>query len=97
MKLNIAGCRAFIERNGIEDYQALSSVLGVSVSVLKLLEQGGRIGYDAVREIYNNLGEQTVTEIIIGWFQKQVYPSRRCLVLIIPPGFRSIAAPCKVG
>ena len=64
MKLNIAGCRAFIERNGIEDYQAFSSVLGVSVSVLKLLEQGGRIGYDAVREIYNNLGEQTVTEII---------------------------------
>ena len=64
MKLNIAGCRAFIERNGIEDYQAHSSVLGVSVSVLKLLEQGGRIGYDAVREIYNDLGEQTVTELI---------------------------------
>ena len=64
MKLNIAGCRAFIERNGIEDYQALSSLLGVSVSVLKLLEQGGRIGYDAVREIYNDLGEQTVTELI---------------------------------
>ena len=64
MKLNIAGCRAFIERNGIEDYQSLSSVLGVSVSVLKLLEQGGRIGYDAVREIYNDLGEQTVAEII---------------------------------
>ena len=31
---------------------------------LKLLEQGGRIGYDAVREIYNDLGEQTVTELI---------------------------------
>ena len=39
-------------------------MLGVSVSVLKLLEQGGRIGYDAVREIYNDLGVQTVTEII---------------------------------
>ena len=64
MKLNIAGCRAFIERNGIEDYQSLSSALGISVSVLELLEQGGRIGYDAVREIYNDLGEQTVTEII---------------------------------
>lgn len=64
MKLNIAGCRAFIERNGIEDYQSLSSALGISVSVLELLEQGGRIGYDAVREIYNNFGEQTVTEII---------------------------------
>ena len=64
MKLHIAGCRAFIERNGIEDYQTLSSVLGVSVSVLELLEQGGKIGYDAVREIYNDLGEQTVAEII---------------------------------
>ena len=64
MKLKIAGCRAFIERRSIDDYQALSSVLGVSVSVLKLLEQGGKIGYDAVREIYNDLGEQTVTEII---------------------------------
>lgn len=64
MKLNIAGCRAFIERRGIENYQTLSSVLGVSVSVLKLLEQGGKIGYDAVREIYNDLGERTVAEII---------------------------------
>ena len=64
MKLNIAGCRTFIERNGIEDYQALSSVLGVSISVLLLLEQGGEIGYDAVQEMYNNLGEQIVAEII---------------------------------
>lgn len=64
MKLNIAGCRAFIERRGIENYHTLSSVLGVSVSVLKLLEQGGKIGYDAVREIYNDLGERTVAEII---------------------------------
>lgn len=64
MKLNIAGCRAFIERNGIEDYQALSSVLGVSVSVLKLLEQGNEIGYDAVRDLYNSHGEQIVSEII---------------------------------
>lgn len=64
MKLNIAGGRAFIEQNGIEDYQALSSLPGVSVSVLELLEQGGKIGYNAVREIYNDLGEQTVAEII---------------------------------
>ena len=39
-------------------------MLSVSVSVVKLLEQGARIGYDAVREIYNDLGEQTVAEII---------------------------------
>lgn len=64
MKLNIAGCRAFIERYGIEDYQSLSSVLGVSVSVLELLEQGNEIGYDAVRDLYNSFGEQTVAEIV---------------------------------
>lgn len=64
MKLNIAGCRAFIERRNIEDYQEFSQELGLSVAVLLLLEQDNEIGYDAVREIYNNLGEQTVTEII---------------------------------
>lgn len=64
MKLNIAGCRAFIEQKGIGNYQELSQELGISISVLLLLEQGNEIGYDAVREIYNNLGVQTVTEII---------------------------------
>lgn len=64
MKLNIAGCRAFIEQKGIGNYQELSQELGISISVLFLLEQGNEIGYDAVREIYNNLGVQTVTEII---------------------------------
>ena len=64
MKLNIAGCRVFIERRNIEDYQEFSQELGISISVLLLLEQGGRIGYDAVREIYNDLGEQTVLEIV---------------------------------
>ena len=64
MKLNIAGCRAFIERKGIGNYRELSEVLGIGVSVLKSLERGGRIGYGAVRELYNSLGEQTVSEII---------------------------------
>ena len=64
MKLNIAGCRAFIERKGIGNYQELSQELGISISVLLLLEQGNEIGYDAVRDLYNSLGEQTVTEII---------------------------------
>ena len=64
MKLHIAGCRAFIERRGIKGYQELSQELCLSVTVLLLLEQGGKIGYDAVREIYNDLGEQTVAEII---------------------------------
>lgn len=64
MKLNIAGCRAFIKRKGIGNYRELSQELGISVTVLLLLEQGNEIGYDAVREIYNNLGEQIVSEII---------------------------------
>lgn len=64
MKLNIAGCRAFIEQKGIGNYQELSQELGISISVLLLLEQGNEIGYDAVRDLYNSLGEQTVTEII---------------------------------
>ena len=64
MKLNIAGCRAFIERKGIGNYQELSQELGISISVLLLLEQGNEIAYDAVRDLYNSLGEQTVSEII---------------------------------
>ena len=64
MKLNIAGCRAFIEQKGIENYQELSQELGISISVLLLLEQGNEIGYDAVRDLYNSLGEQTVSEIV---------------------------------
>ena len=64
MKLSIAGCCAFIERKGIKDYRELSEELGLGVTVLLLLEQGSEIGYDAVRDLYNNLGEQTVSEII---------------------------------
>lgn len=64
MKLNIAGCHAFIERKGIGNYRELSQELGLSVTVLLLLEQGNEIGYDAVRDLYNSLGEQTVSEIV---------------------------------
>ena len=64
MKLHIAGCRAFIEQKGIGNYQELSQELGISISVLLLLEQGNEIGYDAVRDLYNSLGEQTVSEIV---------------------------------
>lgn len=64
MKLNIAGCRAFIERKGIRNYRELSQELGIGVTVLLLLEQGNEIGYDAVRDLYNSHGEQIVSEII---------------------------------
>ncbi len=64
MKLNIAGCHAFIERKGIGNYRELSQELGLSVTVLLLLEQGNEIGYDAVRDLYNSFGEQIVSEMI---------------------------------
>lgn len=64
MKLNILGCRAYCERKGIKDYKELSKVLELSVEVLMLLEQGNEIGYDAVKDIYNKLGEKTVLQII---------------------------------
>lgn len=64
MKLNIAGCHAFIGRKEIKNYWELSGELGLGVIVLLLLEQGREIGYDAVRDLYNSLGEQTVSEII---------------------------------
>ncbi len=64
MKLNVLGCRAYCERKGIKDYAELSKVLELSVEVLKLLEQGYEIGYDAVKNIYNKLGEKTVLQII---------------------------------
>ena len=51
-------------RRQIPDYNHLSAELGVEVEVLKLFERGVRIGYDAVRDIYNNLGEEVVREII---------------------------------
>lgn len=64
MKLSVLGCREYAERKGINNYKELSKMLGLSVTVLKLLEQGIEIGYDAVKDIYNKLGEKIVLEII---------------------------------
>lgn len=52
MKLNIDGCREYIKRNCISSYSELSEELGVEVSVLHLWKAGGKMGYDAVRDIY---------------------------------------------
>ena len=64
MKLNLQGCRAYIAWRQIPGYNHFAAELGVEVEVLKLFENGARIGYDAVRDIYNNLGEEVVREII---------------------------------
>ena len=50
MKLNLQGCRAYIARRQIPDYNHFAAELGVEVEVLKLFD--------------NNLGEEVVREII---------------------------------
>ena len=64
MKLNVLGCREYAERKGIKNYKEFAEVLGVSVTALKLLEQGNAIGRDTVKDIYNKLGEKVALEII---------------------------------
>ncbi len=64
MKLNIMGCRAYCERKEIKNYAELSKVLELSVEAISLLEQGNEICYDAVKDIYNKLGEKAVLQII---------------------------------
>lgn len=64
MKLNILGCRAYCERKGIRNYKELSDVLELSVEEITLLEQGNEIGYDAVKDVYNKLGEKATLQII---------------------------------
>lgn len=76
MKLNISGCRAYCERKGIRNYKELSDVLELSVEVIRLLEQGNEIGYDAVKDVYNKLGEGTVLQIID--FEEETLSGFKC-------------------
>ncbi|MCM1221025.1 MAG: hypothetical protein NC311_17270 [Muribaculaceae bacterium] len=64
MKLNIEGCRAYCKRKGITNYDQLAKELELSIEVIMLLEQGNGIDEDAVKDIYNKLGEKAVKEII---------------------------------
>lgn len=64
MKLNIENCSEYAKEKGIKTYKALGEHLGLSVEVLKLLEQGNEIGYEAVKDIYNSLGEKVTSNII---------------------------------
>lgn len=64
MKLNIKGCRTYCKDNGIKNYVELAELFGLSVTVIRLLEQGIEIGYDAVRDIYNKLGQVAVLQMI---------------------------------
>jgi len=60
MKLNIDGCREYIAENGVKDYGELSEKLGVGIAVLKLWEEGYKMGYEAVRRIYNRIKSEIV-------------------------------------
>ncbi len=64
MKLNIIGCRSFCKEHCIKNYVDLANSLGLSVVVVRLLEQGKQIGYEAVKDIYNKHGEQAVEKLI---------------------------------
>lgn len=64
MKLNIIGCRSFCKEYCIKNYVDIANSLGLSVVVVRLLEQGKQIGYEAVKDIYNKHGEQAVEKLI---------------------------------
>lgn len=64
MKLNIDGCREYIAENGVKGYGELSEKLGVGIAVLKLWEEGYKMGYEAVRRIYNRIGEKATRKMI---------------------------------
>lgn len=64
MKLNVKGCKAYCERKGIKSYKQLAKVLELSEEAIKLFEKGSKIDHDAVKDIYNKLGEKVVVQII---------------------------------
>ncbi len=64
MKLNIKGCREYAKSKGIDNYYALAADLELEYEAIRLLEQVVKIGYDAVKDIYNKHGEKVVKKII---------------------------------
>ncbi len=64
MRLNVKGCKAYCEQKEIKSYAQLAEVLELSEEVIRILEQGNEIDHDAVKDIYNKLGERVVKQII---------------------------------
>jgi hypothetical protein len=64
MKLNINGCREYAKSKGIDNYYAFAEELDLEYEAIRVLERGVKIGYDAVKNIYNKLGEKAVKKII---------------------------------
>lgn len=64
MKFRIKKLNQFVKRRGIHNYQELAVELGVDENLIHLAEYGQRIGYDAVKDIYNRIGERETLRII---------------------------------
>lgn len=64
MKFKIKALNKFVKRRGIHTYQELAVELGVDENLIRLAEYGTRIGYDAVKNIYNRIGERETLRII---------------------------------
>lgn len=64
MKFRIRALNKFVKRRGIHNYRELAYELGVDENLLRLAEYGQRIGYAAVKNIYNRIGERETLQII---------------------------------
>ncbi|MCM1220225.1 MAG: hypothetical protein NC548_37625 [Lachnospiraceae bacterium] len=64
MKFRIKQLNRFVKRKGIHNYQELAAELGVDENLIRLAEYGQRIGYDAVKDVYNRIGERETLRII---------------------------------
>lgn len=64
MKFKIKGLNQLVKRRGIHNYRELAEALGVNENLIRLAEYGQRIGYDAVKDIYNRIGERETLRII---------------------------------
>lgn len=64
MKFRIKNLNRFVKRRGIHNYRELADELGVDENLIRLAEYGQRIGYDAVKDIYNRIGERETLRII---------------------------------
>lgn len=64
MKLKIKALNRFVKQRRIHNYRELAGMLGVDENLLRLAEYGQRIGYDAVKTIYNHIGERETQKII---------------------------------
>lgn len=64
MKLKIKEFESLAKRQGYKDGEALFLRLGGGWKTYKSLKRGNQIGYEFVRELYNEFGALTMLEVI---------------------------------